>query len=68
MHLSSTNSDPLLTREEAAAFLRLKPSTLAAWKSRGGVHLACVKLGSRVMYRLSALQAFIAMNSVGATA
>jgi len=48
----------LLSRPEAAAFLRLKPSTLSAWAVKGIGPSVC-KIGKKkVCYRLSDLQAF----------
>ena len=51
-------TENLLTRTEAAAFLRLKPQTLAAWSTRGTGPKIC-KLGGRVLYRMEDLQAYI---------
>ena len=50
--------DRLLTREEAAARLSLRPQTLAAWssQSRGPRYM---KLGKSVRYRQSDLDAFM---------
>ncbi len=51
-------SEVLLTRIEAAAFLRLKTQTLAAWATRGTGPRIC-KMGRKVLYRLEDLQAYI---------
>ncbi len=48
----------LMTRSEAAEFLRLKPQTLAAWATRGTGPKVC-KIGGKVLYRLEDLQDFI---------
>ncbi len=48
----------LMTRNEAAEFLRLKPQTLAAWATRGTGPKVC-KIGSKALYRLEDLQNFI---------
>jgi len=47
------NADRLLNTDETAALVRLKPQTLAVWRShkRGGP--AYVKVGSKVFYKLS---------------
>jgi len=52
----------LLTREQAAARLGLKPSTLAIWKSVG-MHedeIPCGRIGKRVYYRCADLDRFVA--------
>ena len=49
----------LLTRQEAAALLQLKPQTLAKW-SMEGKHLPVVRVGDRaVRYRLWDVQQLI---------
>ncbi len=47
-----------LKRQEAADFLNIKRSTLAAWATRGGGP-AFVKFGRAVRYRISDLEKFI---------
>jgi excisionase family DNA binding protein len=52
------STDALLTCEEAARFLTLKPSTIRAWTSRR--RIAFVKLASRaVRYRQADLEKII---------
>ena len=46
----------LLTRQQAAEFLGLRPQTLACWASTGRHGLSYVKAGRSVRYRLSDLQ------------
>lgn len=65
MTLHRPNTDPLYTRAEAAELLRLKPQTLAKWASAKRYGLRFVKIGSRVMYRLSDLLAFQSNNLHG---
>jgi hypothetical protein len=52
------SSDSLLKEAEAAAFLRLAPSTLRQWryKGRGPIYQ---KVGARVTYRFSELVRFV---------
>ena len=57
------DEDKLLTREEAAKMLGVKANTLAVWAMKG-VNIAPTKIGSRVMYRLSVLEAFINKNTM----
>jgi hypothetical protein len=55
-----------LTTEEAAAYLRLQPSTLAIWrcKKKGPKYS---KLGSRVMYDQQELETWFISRSVHTT-
>lgn len=55
----------LVSREEAAEFLGVRPQTLATWASSRRYVLPFVKIGRRVLYRLSDLNAFIERNVVG---
>ena len=66
--LVETNLDPLLTQQEAAAYLKCQPSTLQVWRCTGRVALPFVKVGRRVRYRKSALDAFLAANTREVTA
>jgi hypothetical protein len=49
----------LMDREEAAVFLGQSKSTLGYWASSKPGYLPMVKIGSRVMYRVSDLRKFI---------
>lgn len=55
----------LLSRTEAAAYLGVKPQTLAVWFSTKRYPLPLVKVGRYVKYRLSDLDAFINANTHG---
>ena len=54
------DDDPLENSDDAAKFLRVRPGTLAVWRSTGryGDDLPHVKIGSRVFYRRSDLYRF----------
>jgi excisionase family DNA binding protein len=52
-----------LTRDEAAAYLGIKPQTLAVWASTGRYGLPFVKVGRSVRYKLVDLDAFQAANT-----
>ncbi len=56
----------LLSTDEAAAFLGVKPATLKKWRVTGEHKLPYVKIGSLVRYRQSDLEKFIGKNTVGA--
>ncbi len=58
MERSSKGSE-LLTREEAAAYLGLRPQTLAVWFCRGQYDLPVLKVGRAVRYRRSDLDAWL---------
>lgn len=64
MNNKKINHDPLLSRSEAASYLGLSVKTLAAWASNGRHELKMHKMGSRVKYRKSALDQFIAEREV----
>ncbi len=54
---------PLLTRQQAAAFLGVKPQTLAAWHCTGRYDLPTVKVGRSARYRIADLEAFCAQRT-----
>ncbi len=56
-------NDPILTEAEAAARLYAKPCTLNKWRTRrkGPAYL---RLGGKVRYRLSDIEAFIEASRV----
>ena len=58
------DDDPLLTRDEAAAFLRMKPQTLAVWACRQSEGPPYAKIGRAVRYRLSDLRRFVEQQMV----
>ncbi|WP_202819724.1 helix-turn-helix domain-containing protein [Thaumasiovibrio subtropicus] len=51
-----------MTRREAAEYLGIKENTLATWASTGRNKLPFIKVGHRVFYRLSDLDAFMENN------
>lgn len=59
--------DPLCSPEQAAAFLGVKPQTLAVWRSTRRHGLPFVKVGRLVKYRASDLTKFIESRTVGAS-
>lgn len=61
-------ANPRLTREKAAEYLGgISPETLATWASRGGGP-RFIKIGSRVFYLQSDLDAFIEARRVSFSA
>ncbi|HCK82537.1 MAG TPA: helix-turn-helix domain-containing protein [Candidatus Competibacter sp.] len=59
----STTPDPLLTPEQAADRLGMSPDTLNVWRTTGRYNLPYVKIGRRVKYRASDVEAFIARRT-----
>ncbi len=62
--VESQQGKKLLTRDEAANYLGIKAQTLAVWASAKRYSLNYVKIGRRVLYRQTDLDAFIAANTV----
>ena len=54
---ASSNQSQFLSVEEAAEFLRLKPSTLYSWVSNGKIPYS--KVGSRILFEREALVEFV---------
>lgn len=61
-------NETLKTRPSAAHFLNVKTQTLAVWACTKRYPLPYIKVGRRVMYRQSDLDAFIESNLVGGVA
>ncbi len=55
----ATQTAQLMTRAEAARFLRLSPGTLGNWRCSKRVRIPCVRLGWKIFYRASDLEKFI---------
>jgi excisionase family DNA binding protein len=60
------SSDPLLTTQQTADLLGVKPTTLEVWRSTARYPLAFVKVGRNVRYRRSAIEAFLEARTVAA--
>lgn len=64
MPTSIFTSQTLLSRSQAAEHLGIKPQTLAVWACTHRYNLPYVKIGRRVMYRRSDLEAFVNANLI----
>lgn len=64
MQVQATPTDPLLSEQQAAEILGVKPSTLQVWRSTRRYALAYIKVGRLVRYRQSVLLAFLASREV----
>jgi len=56
-------SEALLTRREAAVYLKLAVQTLASWASNGRYNLPFMKVGRLVRYRRGDLDRWLASRS-----
>ena len=66
-HPASSIDDPLFDTKQAAEYLGLATHTMSVWRV-SGVHsdyLPYIKVGSKVKYRKSALDAFLAIRTKG---
>lgn len=61
---AANDKSPLIDRKEAAAYLGIKPQTLAVWASTKRYALDVIKIGRRAMYRVADLDAFIEKNAM----
>ncbi|EOI1397326.1 TPA: helix-turn-helix domain-containing protein [Citrobacter amalonaticus] len=59
MRLVETNISKRLTRNEAAAHLGINPQTLANWAHTGKVKIPFHKVGRKVIYFKSDLDAYL---------
>ena len=64
---ASKRKTELLSRTEAADYLRIAPHTLAVWKCTSRYSLPCVKIGRLAKYRKSDLDDFIQRRTTGKT-
>lgn len=65
MAAAPASTSELLTREEAAGYLRRKTKTLAYWACRRKGYLKMVRVGRAPMYRKQDLEVFLNENTVG---
>jgi excisionase family DNA binding protein len=61
--LGSLIGRELLDEKAAAEFLQLAPGTLSVWRSTGRYGIPFVKVGRRVRYRRSDLEAWLASRT-----
>ena len=65
----SDNPNQLLTEEQMAGLLQIKPNTLAKGRlGKGGVQLPFVKVGKSIRYRQSAYEDYVDSNTFDNTA
>jgi hypothetical protein len=65
MNINHHNLSNLLSRSDAAKYLGVTASALAAWACNKRYHLPFVKVGLLAKYRMEDLDAFITRNTVG---
>ena len=61
--LTKFDADRLLDEQAAAAYLDLKPGTMAVWRSTGRYAIPFVKIGRNVRYRRADLDAWLAQRT-----
>ena len=57
----------MLTTEQAAEYLGLKPQTLATWRSTGRYSIPFVKVGRNTRYRKADLEEFLEQRTIAHT-
>lgn len=62
--MTTTIDTALLTRDQAADYLGIRPCTLASWACTRRYDLPFVKVGRSVRYRRSDLDAFLRQRTV----
>jgi excisionase family DNA binding protein len=62
--LSGHESGNLLTANQAASFLGVRPQTLATWRCAKRYAIPFLKVGSMVRYRRTDLEAWLASRTV----
>ena len=60
----SSAATTLLTRDQAAEFLNVRPQTLAPWASKGRHGLPMIRVGRCVRYRLADLEHWLESRTV----
>jgi excisionase family DNA binding protein len=66
MQVQPLQNDPLLTEQQAAEMLGIKPTTLQVWRCNQRYQLPYIKVGRNVRYRASAVQKFLDLRTVAA--
>ena len=57
--LGTESTETLLTNDQAATFLNLRPQTLTNWRSTRRYPLPYIRFGRCIRYRLSDLKLFV---------
>jgi excisionase family DNA binding protein len=61
------NANRLLTPDEVAEMLDVKPQTLAVWRCQKRQDLPYIKVGHKIRYRLRDVEAWLERQTVGTT-
>jgi excisionase family DNA binding protein len=61
----NTPHQRLLTENETAEYLQIKPNTLATWRSTKRYRLPFIRVGRVVRYRVEDLERFLTERTVG---
>jgi len=63
--MSSEHVSTLVTSVVAASFLKVTPETLAVWRCTKRYPLKFVRVGRKILYRISDIEAFIEREANG---
>ena len=66
MEAFTQQNDPLFDNKPAADYIGVKPATLDVWRCTKRVIIPYIKVGSKVKYRKSALDAYLTSRTVAA--
>lgn len=64
MTTNSNSSETFLNTEETAEYLKTSVSTLAIWRTTGRYNIPYMKIGRKVFYRKSELEAWLASRTM----
>ena len=67
MSTAVLSAPELLTREQAAEYLGIRPQTLAVWATSGRYGLPFIRVGRRVRYRRADLDRFLESRTITST-
>jgi excisionase family DNA binding protein len=68
MSTATASPNQLLTTDEAAELLGVRPNTLEQWRCAGKYGLRYLRVGRLIRYRLRDLEAWLDAHCVGADA
>lgn len=64
MSTATLPADPLLSPNEAAEILGVKPQTLGVWRMTGRHNLPFIRVGGKIRYRASDLADWLESNTI----
>lgn len=64
MEIQNTSPSPMIDADQAALCMGVQKATLAVWRCTGRYKLPFVRVGRRVMYRVSDIEAWLQERTV----